>query len=549
MRRLPGLLRPSPHHGLGPAHGSARGVRLVLVKASKYDDDGAVFAFRWGVIPCHTLIVLAGIADAWAAMRPEIELQTVLWDEVVDGAVDATTVAEIVASAKRDRVTLIVGLAAVQTNQYPRARDLALQFRGAGATVVMGGFHVSSHAPSRAFLASVGVTSVVGETETSLPRLLDDAVGGTIAALYRVESGLRARTGLGEIDVPAIERTATPAVSTRYLRSFLNPTFSSIDTSRGCPFVCSFCSVKNVMGRTMRSRDPAAVIAWVRDVYDRHGIRTLLVVDDDFYRNPRWRDILAGLRTVRRERPDLSFLMQVDVRASLDGSDFVEQAAAAGCFQVFVGLESLEPRNLTAIAKVQNHGGGTAVDHDAIRERYARAIDAWHAAGVAFHAGYIVGLPHDTAGCGGRAARDLAAIGVDLASFFVWTPFPGTEDHATQASARNLIDDDFDRYDSTHVVIRHPYLGTDELTREYRSAYRTFYSWRRLAWCLATGHRVPGLGPAARAGMVSHTVYYTYSDRRGWHPMLGGVWRRRRTVQREVISDDDAVRRYLGSST
>jgi radical SAM superfamily enzyme YgiQ (UPF0313 family) len=171
-------------------------------------------------------------------------------------------------------------------------------------------------------------------------------------------------------------------------------------------------------------------------------------------------------------------------------------------------------------------------------------VAAWHRVGIAVHCGYIIGLPHDAPGCGKRAARDLADIGVDLASFFAYTPFPGTEDHDAATAGGRIVDHDFDRYDSAHFVMDHPALGAAELAREYRQAYRTFYSWRRLAWSTATWHRVAGLGAPARAGMVSHNVYYTYATRRGWHPMIGGVWRLRSGVRREAFTDDEAAALY-----
>lgn len=179
-----------------------------------------------------------------------------------------------------------------------------------------------------------------------------------------------------------------------------------------------------------------------------------------------------------------------------------------------------------------------------IKASYARAVAAWHRAGVAVHCGYIIGLPNDTVGSGRQAARDRADIGVDLASFFAYTPFPGTEDHAAAVTGARIFDHDFDRYDSTHFVMHHPTLDAAELAREYAQAYRSFYSWQRLAWCAATWHRVAGLSAAARAGMVSHNVYYTYATRRGWHPMIGGVWRRRSPVRRETITDEEAAARY-----
>lgn len=547
MSSLPSWRRPRPDAGLAPAPAGRRGVRVYLVKPSKYADDGSVWSFRFGVIPSHTLIVMAGIVEAAARERPELAVQTVVWDELVDGVVDPNVIGSIAADARADGVDCLVGLVAVQTNQWPRARDLALQFRAAGCAVAMGGFHVSSHAASRDVLARAGIAAVIGEAEGSFGDLFDDWLAGRLAAEYRVRDGERARTVRGAITVPRIEAAVLPAVSDRYLGSFLNPTFSTIDTSRGCPFVCSFCSVKNVMGRTMRSREPAAVVAWVRDAHDRHGVRSLLVVDDDFYRSPRWREVLDGVGALRAGGRDVSLLMQVDVQAA-DDPAFVAGAAAAGCFQVFVGLESFEPGNLAAVAKNQNRAGA-ADARGRIVERYARAVETWHRAGVAVHAGYIVGLPHDTIGCGRRAARELSAIGVDLASFFAYTPFPGTEDHEAAVAHGEVLDHDFDRYDSTHFVRRHPRLAAERLAAEYAEAWRAFYTWRRLAWCVATGHRVAGLSAAARAGMVSHTVYYAYATRRGWHPMIGGVWRRRSGVRREVVTDEEALRRYAGHAS
>jgi len=540
---MPRWRRARPDADIGRPAAGRRGVRVYLVKPSKYADDGAVWSFRWGVIPSHTLIVMAGIVAEAAARRPDLDVQTVLWDELVDGVVDAAIVASIAARAREDGVAILVGLVAVQTNQYPRARDLALQFRAVGAAVAMGGFHVSSDATSRAFLARVGVAAVVGEAEDSFGVLFDDFLHGGLAPEYRVRDGLRAKTGgAASILVPPIARAPLPVVSTRYLSSFLNPGFSTIDTSRGCPFVCSFCSVKNVMGRTMRDREPEAVVEWVRAVHDVHGVTTLLVVDDDFYRSPRWRAVLAGIAALRVSRPGLALLMQVDVQAATDAR-FVGAAAAAGCFQVFVGLESFEPANLVAVAKHQNRVRGTDA-RAAVLDRYAQAVAAWHRAGVAVHAGYIIGLPHDGVGAGRRAANDLVAVGVDLASFFAYTPFPGTEDHEEALTAGRIVDADFDRYDSTHFVLRHPTLDRATLAREYAEAWRGFYTWRRLSWCLGTWHQVPGLGAAARAGMVSHHLYYTYATRRGWHPMIGGVWRRRSPVRRTAITDEEAARYY-----
>ncbi len=554
-----------PDEGLPSARRQRRLLRVYFIKPSRYDDDGLVLAYRWGVIPNNTLIALAGLNAAYAESHPELDLQTVLWDELVDGVIAAETVDSIVERAVRDRAGLVIGLAGVQTNQYPRARDLALQFRSRAATVLIGGFHISSHEASRAFLESHGVTTVVGEADLSWPAMLDDLQRGELRRTYRVEDGLRAKTGLGTVVVPLIDSAPLPAIDDRYVGRFFNPTFSTIDTSRGCPFTCSYCSVKNVMGRTMRSREPAAVVDWVRDAYDRHGIRNLLVVDDDFYRTPQWEPILNGMAELRRSRPDLSFVMQADVEAathqrpSSSGESpsrsqrFVDLAAAAGCFEVFIGFESFDPANLEQVRKFHNEergdrrrGNDTIAVRERVTERYRRVVDNWHGAGVGVHSGYIIGLPHDDVGCGERAARALADIGIDLASFFVYTPFPGTEDYDAAVTGAALVENDFNAYDSTHSVWKHPRLSAEQVLREYHAAYRSFFTWRRMAWSAATLHRMPGLSMVSRAGMMVQQFYFAYATRRGEHPMIGGIWALRdRQVRREAVTDEEAAARYL----
>jgi radical SAM superfamily enzyme YgiQ (UPF0313 family) len=229
-------------------------------------------------------------------------------------------------------------------------------------------------------------------------------------------------------------------IDDRYARRFFNPTFSTLDTSRGCPFTCSYCSVKNVMGRTMRSRGATAVVEWVRDAYDRHGIRNLLVVDDDFFRSPQWDAILSGIAVLRATRADLALVLQTDIEAAAyaiptpgevestrhrRSRRFVDLAAAAGCFEVFMGFESFDPANLEHTQKFHNEDRqdrhlGTeqpAAARERVSARYRRVVDAWHGAGVGVHCGYIIGLPFDRPGCGKAAAHALSDIGVDIASF------------------------------------------------------------------------------------------------------------------------------------
>jgi radical SAM superfamily enzyme YgiQ (UPF0313 family) len=182
-----------------------------------------------------------------------------------------------------------------------------------------------------------------------------------------------------------------------------------------------------------------------------------------------------------------------------------------------------------------------------VKAKYKRTVETWHQAGIAVHAGYMIGLPFDGKGSGKQAAKDLTEIGVDIASFFPYTPLPGTEDYVRALAEEAIVDHDFNSWDCLHVINRHPTLSPAEVYREYCEAHRAFYTWRRLAWSLATYYGVAGLSPPARYGMLTQQIYYTYAHRRGWHPMMGGIWRLRdKAARRQVISNRDAAELYLG---
>ncbi len=437
---------------------TCRKVRVYFIKPSRYDDQGYVEYFRWGIQPNNTLTVLAALNDSFNrehASKLNVYLETVIWDEVCDGAIGAETVQAIEERAAEDGVELLIGIAGVQSNQYPRGRDLALQFVARGMATIMGGFHLSGYPPSREFLHHCGVSTAVGEAENFWTAIMRDFLDGQLKPNYSVTDGIRAKTGIGDILVPVITDAQLPLIDDRYLTRFFNETQTTIDTSRGCPFTCSYCSVKNVMGRTMRSRDPESVLRWIRDAASNHGINDLFLVDDDFFRSPRWDEILTGMAEIRKEFPKLRFMMQVDVDASCYGNvadgekpgakhsrsrRFLDLSARAGCYQAFVGIESLNPDNLNWATKYQNTDDRkqvVAAEEARVRvvNKYRRVVDNWHRMGISVHAGYMLGFPFDGPDCGRVAARMLREIGFDIVSYFIMTPLPGTEDQVRYAKA------------------------------------------------------------------------------------------------------------------
>ncbi len=418
-------------------------LHVYLIKPTQYDDDGYVVRHWRGVLPSNTLACMAGLTeDVVAQKRLGESLQVKI--HLLDESVDRVPVKHICRSQRDDNTKTIVCLVGVQTNQFPRAADLARVFRRAGLTVMIGGFHVSGNLallpeipPDIQQLMDEGVTIVKGEVEETWGELLCDAVNGRLKPLYDF---LNNKPDLYDKPIPTIRK--------KYLRKFVAPNFGTIDCGRGCPFECSFCTIINVQGRKMRFRSAEHIARAVRQNYRAHGISFYFFTDDNFARNKNWEAIFDALIRLREEEQiPVEFMMQVDV-LSWKIKGFVAKARRAGCINVFIGMESVNTDNLKAAGKNQNH----------VNE-YSQLIEAYRGNEISTHVGYIIGFPGDTAE---SVRRDLAylmqEVRPDHASFFMLMPLPGSQDHLGMLRREEWMHPDFNRYDSHHAVSVHPNL-------------------------------------------------------------------------------------------
>jgi radical SAM superfamily enzyme YgiQ (UPF0313 family) len=436
-----------------------RRFQLALVKPSHYDDDGYVIQWVRSIIPSNTLAVLYSLfrdAADRQALGPEI-------------AVDISVVDEINTRVRVDRIIKrfgrhgnfgLVVFAGVQTNQYPRALDLARPLRAAGIRVAIGGFHVSGCLamlpelpPDLQEAADLGISLFAGELEDRCDEILRAASDGTLKPVYNFLA-----------ELPSIRSKPVPMLPRRYLRRTARAQ-TSFDAGRGCPYECSFCTIINVQGRTTRQRSADDIERIVRD-NAAQDVRWFFITDDNFARNKDWEPIfdrLIRLREVDRLTPKL--VIQVDALCHrIPG--FIEKAARAGVRRVFIGLESINPANLIAAKKRQNR----------ITE-YREMLLAWKGVGITTIAGYILGFPADT------AESILADIEIlkkelplDILEFFCLTPTPGSEDHKKLWQQGVAMDADYNRYDAEHVCTAHPHMTREQWEGVYRKAWESFYS-------------------------------------------------------------------------
>jgi len=490
----------------GPAPAVINRLVVLIIRPSRYDDDGYVVRHWRGTLPSNTLSCLNGLvrdAVAGGALGP-IDVDVRVFDE----AVDRVDPARLGRRFRRPGTTVLAMLAGVQSNQFARAADLARACRAEGFAVMIGGFHVSGSMalardlpPECRALVDDGVTVVAGEVEGRVAGLLRDAAAGQLQPVYNFLE-----------TPPDLSHMPLPRCSPRLQRRFAVRAYGTIDAGRGCPFNCSFCTIINVQGRRMRCRDANQIIDHVRAHYriaGAPGIRNYFFTDDNFARNPEWEAILDGLIALRRDEGlAIDFMMQVDIAAARIPR-LVEKAAQAGCVQVFIGLESLREDNLAAVGKRQNRVA-----------TYRDAIARWHAAGIICHTGFIIGFPFDTYD---RIMEDVRTLRdeleVDQASFFMLTPLPGSRDHQQAEADGTVVDRDLNNYDSFHPVTAHPRMSREEWTAAYLDAWKTFYSYDHMRRVLLRQN------PHTYWGMFKCFVWYRAAMAEGSHPMMTGFVR------------------------
>ena len=477
---------------------------LVLVKPSHYDDDGYVIQWLRSPIPSNSLAALYGLGRDCAeraVLGPDVDLDIHAYDET-NTRIRPDRLARMIERAG-DGMVMLVG---VQSNQFPRALDIAAPLRARGIKVCIGGFHVSGTISmlngadqdlDRA--KAMGISLFAGEAEGRLNEVLQDAAAGALKPLYNYMD-----------DLPGLEGTPVPVMVAERARRTVGAV-TSFDAGRGCPYQCSFCTIINVQGRKSRYRSADDIEKIVRINYAQ-GLRSFFITDDNFARNKHWEAILDRLIHLRQvEKFHIGFIIQVDTLCH-KLPNFVRKCALAGVRRVFIGLENINPDNLIGAKKRQNK----------ITE-YREMLLAWKSARVITYAGYILGFPNDTEA---SILRDIDVIKrelpVDLLEFFYLTPLPGSEDHLKLFRVGARLDLDMNKYDLNHVCMAHPRMTKEEWERAYKLAWQHYYTFEHMETVL---RRVASVGANASNALFLMTWFKGSIDFENIHPLEGGFLR------------------------
>jgi hypothetical protein len=489
-----------------------RRFQLVLIKPSHYGEDGYVIRWWRATIPSNSLASVYGIAQDCLARRvlgPDVEIDI----EAIDEFSTWVDIPQLIGRFSRHDNFGVVMLVGVQSNQYPRALDIARPLRKAGIQVAIGGFHVSGclamldgSAVDLDAGRAMGVSLFAGEAEGRLDIVLHDAVAGQLKPTYNFLN-----------DLPGIDGTPTPFLPVENVRRTLGLS-TSFDAGRGCPYQCSFCTIINVQGRKSRFRSPDDVEALVRSNW-KQGVYKYFITDDNFARNKHWEEILDRLIWLRESQGiPLGLLIQVDTLCHKI-PNFVEKAKRAGVTRVFIGLENINPDNLLAAKKRQNK----------ITE-YRQMLLAWKDQGILTLAGYILGFPADTPE---SIRNDIEIIQrelpIDILEFFCLTPLPGSEDHKTLWAAKIPMDPDLNNYDLEHVCTAHSRMSQDQWKAIYRDAWALYYTPEHMKTLLLRG-AATGVNLSS---LVKLLLTFSLTQRlEQVHPLQSGVLRLRHPSER-----------------
>jgi len=343
----------------------------------------------------------------------------------------------------------LVGIG-LMTTQAPRAYELADGYRKLGVKVILGGIHASALPDEAGKHADV---VAIGEAEATLPHIIDDFQKNELKSRYNWK------------DYPTAQ-IATPR------KDILNPkdylVFNPIQTTRGCPHGCAFCTTPAIFGRKFRQRAIKDIIEEIRQAKEQFGTNTFIFSDDNFAGNRQWAYELC------QEMIPLKIKWASQCEILISESDRLLKAMKdSGCIGLILGLESVSPSTL-------QDAGKRFVKADT----YTWRIKKISSYGISLWGAFIFGFDHDD----WRTCRDTCRFAqqadLAMACFPILTPYPGTQMFERYQSQGRILTTDWTKYNGASVVFQPERFTIQELRHAQMSAFCEFYhprsAFRRL---------------------------------------------------------------------
>ncbi len=402
---------------------------LLISPLSRSKLLGGNFYFK---LPFLSLAQVAGLTS------DDVEV------EIVDERVD-----EVPSDSRPD----LVGITAM-TPLAPRAYEIADAFRARKIPVVMGGMHPSV-LPEEALGHADAV--VVGEAEGIWPKVIEDARTGKMSGIYSAK---------GHTDLK--ESGVKPNRDLLSLDKYAPVTF--IETSRGCPHACNFCSVTRFFGGRHRTFSVDMVVEQLREMKPterRFALKNcVFFVDDNIIGQP---DHAAELFEAIRPF-HLRWFGQASIGLA-QRPDLMKAMAETGCMALEIGIETIvESSDAKRIGKPMKD-----------RKELLEAIEIIQSHGIGVQGSFIFGFDHDDPDVFERTARFADKARLDAVYCGILTPYPGTRSYKSMSEEGRILHNDWEKYDTAHVVFEPKGMTRDQLQEGYFAMLRHVYSLRSMS--------------------------------------------------------------------
>ncbi len=374
--------------------------------------------------------------------------------DIIDECFGAAATDQLIHEGRYDLVALTA-----YTSGATRAYEIAAGVRRRGIPAVMGGPHASA-CPDEA-AAHVDAVAI-GECDEVWPTILEDAAARRLKRVYQGTLSDLEQPGRGRA------RQTVGAVNGQY-------NVSAIQTSRGCPVGCEYCSVTKFNGAPIRRRNISDII----DEWNETPRPFCFVVDDNFFgvgpKHAEWaKELLRGI--IRHGKRRLWF-SQTTINMG-DDPEGLRLAYRAGCRGMFVGFETFNEANLKQYHKGVNRNN---------LGRYEQLVGAFHKAGVSVFGGFIIGADQDDPETVAETALAAVKLGVDIVQVTNLTPLPGTKMFDRYKAEGRLLatnyPEDWERYTFTETVYQPARMSArelDEAIYELRhQAAKQNWVWKR----------------------------------------------------------------------
>jgi radical SAM superfamily enzyme YgiQ (UPF0313 family) len=480
---------------------------------------------------------------------------------LVDGNARAMSDDEIVSFARRRGVGL-VGIGAM-TRMVAKAYRVADALRAAGVPVVMGGPHVTE-CPDEALGRGGGPRHAdavaLGEADRTWPLIVADAAAGCLKEVYEPERDAKGNDLKPSLQpYPHIPWESLDLDQFSLVPPFLRPLLSRLgggwgqfhvvplETGRGCPYGCEFCTVTGFFGDSIRFRTNESVVEELLRLKGRarreRGQVAVFFIDDNLAINVR--RVKSLLRDIIAAGAQVPWVAQISANLLRD-EELCDLIAESGGKWVFIGMESIDPANMADV----NKNFSKPSEYGAVLERLARR-------NVFAITSFIFGMDNDTAGVAGRTVREIESWPPGLPVFGQLTPFPATPLYERLERAGRLARPkhwlEFAPFVMAHAPLK---MSIEEAREETRRAWEASYSPERNAAAVAAiaGHDLQYRISMLVARLFFRGIYFPQMTRRAWARLLFenrrtisalakegfAKWRRARRSAKQEVSGEPA---------